>query len=80
MDQSNLLKNIIEFYNKSRSRKIEGKNKKDTYERACSLHEGQELFCNALRSGISAIKRSKRKGFKTLTPKKMRQKLPIALE
>ena len=29
MDQINLLKNIIEFYNKSRSRTIEGKDKKE---------------------------------------------------
>ena len=28
MDQSNLLKNIVEFNNKSRSRTIEGKDKK----------------------------------------------------
>ena len=31
MDQSNLLKNIVEFKNKSRPRTLEGKNKKKKY-------------------------------------------------
>ena len=29
MNESNLLKNLIEFYNKSKPRKIEGKDKKE---------------------------------------------------
>ena len=40
MDQSNLLKNIVEFYSISRSRTIEGKDKKrDRYESAYALYE-----------------------------------------
>ena len=40
MDQSNLLKNIVEFYSISRSRTIEGKDKKrDSYESAYALYE-----------------------------------------
>ena len=31
MDQSNLLKNIVDFHNKSRPRTMEGKDKKNTY-------------------------------------------------
>ena len=66
-DQSNLLKNIEEFNNKSRPKNKEGKDKKrDTYE---SAYEGRELTLNA-------IKATKDKGFKLLTPKQMLQKLP----
>ena len=36
MDQSNLLKDLVEFNNRSRPRTIEGKDKKiDTYETKC---------------------------------------------
>ena len=66
-DQSNLLKNIEEFNNKSRPKNKEGKDKKrDTYE---SAYEGRELTLNV-------IKATKDKGFKLLTPKQMLQKLP----
>ena len=56
MDQSNLLKNIVEFYNKSRPRKVEGKDKKNTYESASALYEGRGLTVNAFKSGIFPIK------------------------
>ena len=40
IDQSNLLKNLVEFNNKSRPRNIEGKDKKrDTCESAYALYE-----------------------------------------
>ena len=38
-DQSNLLKNIVEFDHKSRPKTIEGKDKKYTYESAYALYE-----------------------------------------
>ena len=48
MDQRNLLKNIVEFNNKSRLRTIEAKDKeRDTYEIAYALYEGRELILNA---------------------------------
>ena len=48
MNQSNLLKMIVEFNNKPRPRAIEGKDKKrDTYESAHPLYEGRELTLNA---------------------------------
>ena len=41
MDQNNLLKNAVEFNNKSRTRTIEGKDRKrDTYESVYNLCEG----------------------------------------
>ena len=42
MDQSNLLKNIVEFNNKSKPRAIEGKDKKrGTYESVYAPYEGR---------------------------------------
>ena len=41
-DQSHLLKDVVEFNNKSKPRTKEGKDKKrDTYEKAYALYEGQ---------------------------------------
>ena len=41
MDQSNLLKNIVEFNNKCRQKTIEVKDKKrDTYESVYAFYEG----------------------------------------
>ena len=80
MDQSNLLKDLIEFNNKSRPGTIEGKDKKrDTYESAYALYEGRELILNAFKSGIFQIESAKVEGFKILTLKQMLQRLPIAL-
>ena len=57
MDQSNLLKNLTEFNNKSRPRAIEGKGKmRNTFESVNALYEGRELILNAFRSGIFSIK------------------------
>ena len=88
MDQSNPLKNIVEFYNKSRTRTWENKNyKKDTYESAYTLYEGRELTLSTFKSGIFPIKETQGKGssldlalrLKILTPKQVLQRLPIAL-
>ena len=69
MDQSNLLKYLIEFNEKFRPRTKEGKNKKiETYEMACALYKGRELTLNAFRSGMFPIKTTKGEGFKILTP------------
>ena len=79
MDQSNLLKNIVEFYHKSRPRTFELKNKKNTYESSYALYEGRELILNAFKSGIFPTKAANGEGLKMLTPKQMLQRLPIAL-
>ena len=58
MNQSNLLKNIVEFSNKSRPRTTEGKDKKKrgTFESVYALYERQELILNAFKRGIFPIK------------------------
>ena len=57
MCQSNLLKNLVEFNDKSRPKTIEGKDeKRNTYESDQALYEGRELILNAFRSGIFPIK------------------------
>ena len=55
--KTNLLKYIVEFNDKSRSRTKEGKNKKrDTYENRYLLYEGRELTLNPFKCGIFLIK------------------------
>ena len=87
-DQSILLKNIVEFNEKFRTKTKECKDKKrDTYKSACVLYEGQELTFHAFRSGIFQIKSTQGEGhpselatrLKILNPKQMLQRLPIAL-
>ena len=79
-DQSNLLTNIIEFNNRSRPKTKEGKDKKrDTYESPYALYEGRELTLNPFKSGIFPIKATQGEGLKTLNPKQILQRLPIAL-
>ena len=56
-DQNNLLKNIVEFNEKSRPRSKEGKDKKRyIYESAHALYEGRELALNKFKSRIFPIK------------------------
>ena len=45
--------------------------KRDTYENACALREGQELTLNDFKIAIFAIKATQGKGLKTLTSKQM---------
>ena len=67
---------MVEFNIKYRPRKIESKDKKrDTYENAYVLYEGQELILNAFKRGIFSIKATKSKGFKRLTPRQVVQRL-----
>ena len=70
--RSHLLKNIIEFNDKSRSKTKEGKYKKE------KLMKVRILF-NAFKSRIFPIKATQREGIKLLTSKLMLQRLPIAL-
>ena len=80
IDQSNLLKYLVESNDKSRPRTAEGKGKKrNIYESAYALYEGRELILNAFRSKIFPMKETQGKGLKILTPKQMLQRLPIAL-
>ena len=74
------MKNIVEYNQKYRPRTKEGQDKRrDTYESVYALYEGRELSLNAFRSGLSLIKSTRWKKLKTLTSKKMPQRLPIAL-
>ena len=65
MEKSNLLRNIVDFYN-------------NTYESAYTLYEGRELTLNAFKSGIFPIKATKGEWFKTITPKQILKRLPVA--
>ena len=79
-DQSNLLKNIVEFKNKSRPKNKEGKDKKrDNCETVYAFYEGRKLTLNAFKRGIFPIKATQGKELKILTPKQTIQRLPIAL-
>ena len=88
MDQTNLLKNMGKFNNKSRPKTKEGKAKKqNTLNSVNALYECRELTLNAFRKGIFPIKATQGKGrpsdlatqLKILSPKQMLQRLPIAL-
>ena len=60
--QTNLLENIINFSNKSRSKTNKQKDKKQiTFDSINALYEGRELVLNAFRSGIFPIKKHKEK-------------------
>ena len=56
--------------------KIETRN---TFESVNALYEGRELILHAFKSGIFPITATKGKELKTLTPKQMLQRSPIAL-
>ena len=57
IDQSNLIKKLVQFNDKSRPRTAEGKDKKgNTFESVNALYEGRKLILNAFRSGIFPIK------------------------
>ena len=87
MYQSSLSKIIVEFYNKSRPRVLERKDKKNTYDSAYALYEGRELTLNAFKSEIFPVKQTYGKErpsyldmrWTILTPKQIYQRLPIAL-
>ena len=80
MDQTNLLKNWIEFGERYRPRtKKDTDKKRNTFKSVNALQEGRELILNAFRSGIFPMKEKQGKGLKMLTPKQMLQRLPIAL-
>ena len=79
-DQNNLLKNMVEYNNKSRPKNEEGKVKKrDTFDSLNALYKGRELTLNDSKSRIFPMKATQGKGLKILTPKEMLQKLLIAL-
>ena len=70
----------MKFSNKSRPRSKEDKDKKrNTFDSVNAVYKGPELTLNAFRSGMFPIKEKQGKGLKILTPKKMLQRLPIAL-
>ena len=69
MDQSNLLKDMVEFNDKSRPRKKEDEGKRNIFDSVNALYEGCESTLNTFNSGIFPIKEIKGEGLKTLTPK-----------
>ena len=80
IDQSNLLKNLMEFNDRSRARTTDGKDKnRNTFESANARYRGRELILDAFKSGIFPIKETQGKGLTILTLKQMLQRLPIAL-
>ena len=79
VDLSNLLKNLVEFNNKSRPSTIEGKEKKDTFESAYALDEGPEFILKSFKSGTFPVKATKGEGLKILNLKQIPQRLPIVL-
>ena len=65
MDQNKLIKNLVEFNNKSKPKTIEGKDKRrDTYESAYALYDGRKYILNAFKSGIFSIKEQRVKDSK----------------
>ena len=77
----------IKYYDRFRPKTAEGKNKKNTDESVYALYKGWGLIFNAFRSRIFQIKETQSKGrppdiaarLKILSPKQIRQILPIAL-
>ena len=64
-DRSILLKNIVEFNDKSRRRTKEGKmEKRNTFDSVNALYEGQEITLNAFKSGIFLLKHHKEQDWK----------------
>ena len=59
--------------------KVVKKKKKDTYEIINSVYEGTEVILNAIESRIFPLKSIYGKGIKVLTPRKMIQRLAVAL-
>ena len=70
-DQSNLINNIVEFNDKSRTKSKMVKIKKEILigNIAHALYEGWESTFNAFKSLIFPLKSAQAKGFKILTPK-----------
>ena len=65
MDQTNLLKNMVTFNNKSKPKTQEGNDKKqNTFDSVDALYEGRKLTLNAFRSGIFPTKATKSEGIK----------------
>ena len=52
---------------------------RNTFSNVTALYKGWELTLDTFKSGIVTIKATQGKGLKTLTPKQMLQRLPIAL-
>ena len=65
MNQTNLLKAMVKFSNKSTPKTNEGKNKRrNAVDSVTALYQGRELTLNAFRSGIFLIKEKQGKGLK----------------
>ena len=79
-EQSDLVEYILNFNNKTRPKnKDDKKNKKSILNSAQNLYHGRELVINAFKSGLFTLKSTRGTGLKVLTPRKMLQRLPIAL-
>ena len=80
INKVDLVEYILNFSNKARPKnRDDKKNKKNVFNIANNLYEGRKLVINAFKSGLFPLKSTTGTGRKTLTPKQMLQKLPIAL-
>ena len=71
-----LLKNVLEFNSKVRTKAKTGKKKKSkTFEginaRESNVFDVRESTCNVFKSGMLPLKRTEANGFKILTPRQM---------
>ena len=73
MDQNNLLGSMVEFNNNTRPKKMDGKEKTNTFDSVSGPYEGWGWTLNAFESGIFRTKGTKVEGLKKLTPKQMLQ-------
>ena len=80
-EQDQLLRYINEFKSKTRPQNSESKKVKDGVLNSARSLKGREMVCKAVGSGIflKPEELKKGKGLEILTPKKMFQRLPIAL-
>ena len=79
-EQSDLIEYILNFNNKTRPKiKDDEKNKKNVLNSAENFYYGRELVINLFKSRLFPLKSETGTEFKILTPKQMRERLPIAL-
>ena len=78
MKQNILLENILNLSKKSGAKKKRQK-RQGTLDRINALYEGWGLILNAFRSGIFSMEEKQGKRLRILHPKKLLQRIPIAL-
>ena len=78
--QMKQVKNLFDFNSKTKLESKKGKiRKNDIFDSVRDLHKGRELVINTFKIGLFSLKSTTGRGLKTLTPKQLLQRLPIAL-